>query len=32
MGVFLLTITIIIAGYFQGHMHLIETLKNAANK
>ena len=26
---FLFGITIIVAGYFHGHMHLLETLKNA---
>ncbi len=29
--VFVLTLSIIIAGYFHGNMHLLTTLKNAAN-
>ena len=28
---FLFAIAIIVAGYFHGHMHLLTTLKNAAN-
>jgi len=28
---FLFGISIIVAGYFHGHMHLLTTLKNAAN-
>jgi len=30
-GLFFCTLAIITAGYFHGNMHLITTLKNAAN-
>ena len=29
VGVIVCTLGVIIAGYFHGHMHLLETLKNA---
>jgi len=29
--VFVLTLSIIVAGYFHGNMHLLTTLKNATN-
>ena len=29
VGVIACTLAVIIAGYFHGHMHLLETLKNA---
>ena len=31
VGVILCTLLVIVAGYFHGNMHLITTLKNAAN-
>ena len=31
LGVIAATLSVIVAGYFHGHMHLITTLKNAAN-
>ena len=31
LGVIASTLSVIIAGYFHGNMHLITTLKNAAN-
>ena len=31
IGAFLFAILIIILGYFKGNMHLLTTLKNAAN-
>ena len=31
LGVIAATLSIIVAGYFHGNMHLITTLKNAAN-
>ena len=30
LGVIAATLSVIVAGYFHGHMHLITTLKNAA--
>ena len=30
LGVILATLSVIVAGYFHGNMHLITTLKNAA--
>lgn len=30
LGVITATLSVIVAGYFHGHMHLITTLKNAA--
>ena len=30
LGVIAATLSVIVAGYFHGHMHLIATLKNAA--
>ena len=30
LGVIVATLSVIVAGYFHGHMHLITTLKNAA--
>ena len=31
LGVILATLSIIVAGYFHGNMHLLTTLKNAAS-
>ena len=31
LGVIAATLSVIVAGYFHGNMHLITTLKNAAN-
>ena len=31
LGVIVTTLSVIVAGYFHGNMHLITTLKNAAN-
>ncbi|WLW37586.1 hypothetical protein [Synechococcus phage S-8S53] len=31
VGVIVATLSVIVAGYFHGNMHLITTLKNAAN-
>ena len=31
LGVIVSTLSVIVAGYFHGNMHLITTLKNAAN-
>ena len=31
LGVIATTLSVIVAGYFHGNMHLITTLKNAAN-
>ena len=31
LGVIVATLSVIVAGYFHGHMHLLTTLKNAAN-
>ena len=31
LGVIAATLSIIVAGYFHGNMHLLTTLKNAAN-
>ena len=31
LGVIAVTLSVIVAGYFHGNMHLITTLKNAAN-
>ena len=31
LGVILATLSVIVAGYFHGNMHLLTTLKNAAN-
>jgi len=31
LGVIVATLSVIVAGYFHGNMHLITTLKNAAN-
>ena len=31
VGVIAATLSVIVAGYFHGNMHLITTLKNAAN-
>tara|TARA_Y100000004_G_scaffold164031_1_gene193854 strand:- start:365 stop:571 length:207 start_codon:yes stop_codon:yes gene_type:complete len=30
LGVITATLSVIVAGYFHGHMHLLETLKNAS--
>ena len=31
VGVIVATLSVIVAGYFHGHMHLLTTLKNAAS-
>ena len=31
LGVIVATLSVIVAGYFHGHMHLLTTLKNAAS-
>ena len=31
LGVIVATLSVIVAGYFHGNMHLLTTLKNAAN-
>lgn len=31
VGIIVATLSVIVAGYFHGNMHLITTLKNAAN-
>jgi hypothetical protein len=31
LGVIVATLCVIVAGYFHGNMHLLTTLKNAAN-
>tara|TARA_B100000085_G_scaffold38075_1_gene31182 strand:- start:133 stop:339 length:207 start_codon:yes stop_codon:yes gene_type:complete len=31
LGVITVTLSVIVAGYFHGHMHLLETLKNASS-
>ena len=31
LGVIAATLSVIVAGYFHGHMHLLTTLKNAAS-